>query len=334
MLIANYVNPLSGGAAHGNQPATNNRSTSSREGDMWVQDPDSYSNGISYLSYGVLTLVHELGHAIGFAHPGHYNAAPGVSITYDANAEYIEYSTQYTVMIYFNSSSTGASFPGHPSAPMMDDIAAAQLKYGANMTTRTGDTVYGFNSIADRDWFAASKDGVARPVIFCVWDAGGNDTFDFSGYGYDQKIDLNAEHFSNVGGSISNVSIARNVVIENAIGGSGDDLFYGNDGVNRLEGRGGNDVFMADRGNDILDGGDGVDVVSFAGTSTGLTIDLTAFAGTITTAEFGTDTLTSSRSRASSAPPSMTASPVVRTTTILMAAQAMTRSMVGQATIL
>ena len=38
----------------------------------------------------------------------------------------------------------------YASAPLMDDIAAAQRLYGANMTTRTGDTTYGFNATAGK----------------------------------------------------------------------------------------------------------------------------------------------------------------------------------------
>ena len=265
ILAANYVDPTSAGSAHASQPYYNNRSATSGDGDLWIQDPNSYSNSIDYLSYGVSTIAHEMGHGLGFSHPGAYNATPGVDITYSGFAEYIEDSHQYSIMSYFSSSETGANLPGHSSAPLMDDIAAAQLKYGVNTSTRTGNTIYGFNSNADRDWFAASKDGVARPVIFCVWDAGGSDTFDFSGYYQDQLIDLNSEHFSNVGGFIGNVSIASTVTIENAIGGSGNDTFYGNSGSNQIEGGGGDDVFFADPGNDVLDGGAGADVIDGGG---------------------------------------------------------------------
>jgi len=87
----------------------------------------------------------------------------------------------------------------------MDDIAAAQRLYGANMTTRTGDTTYGFNSNAGQPWFQPDGNGY---MIFAVWDAGGNDTFDFSGYSQNQVIDLRQAAFSNVGGLVGNVSIA------------------------------------------------------------------------------------------------------------------------------
>ena len=34
----------------------------------------------------------------------------------------------------------------YPDTPMVDDIAAIQALYGVDTTTRTGNTVYGFNS--------------------------------------------------------------------------------------------------------------------------------------------------------------------------------------------
>lgn len=85
--------------------------------------------------------MHELGHAIGLSHPSNYDATNTTSPTYAASAEYAEDSRQYTVMSYFNESNTGGYFGGvYSAAPMLDDIAAAQLEYGVNTTTRTGDT--------------------------------------------------------------------------------------------------------------------------------------------------------------------------------------------------
>ena len=51
--------------------------------------------------------MHEIGHALGMSHPGNYNAEEGVTLTYEANAEYYQDSLQYTIMSYFASSSTG-----------------------------------------------------------------------------------------------------------------------------------------------------------------------------------------------------------------------------------
>ena len=208
-------------------------------------------------------LTHEIGHAIGLSHPAAYNATAGQSLTYAANAGYFEDSRQYSIMSYFSESNTGASFGSgrYSSAPLMDDIAAVQRLYGANMTTRTGATTYGFNSNAGQAWFSATSSTSA--VIFAVWDAGGTDTFDFSGYNNAQVIDLRQGSFSNVGALIGNVSIAVGAVIENAIGGSGADTIFGNAGDNVLTGG---------AGNDRIDGGLGSDTVVFSGNRSAYTI--------------------------------------------------------------
>jgi hypothetical protein len=57
----------------------------------------------------------------------------------------------------------------------------------------------------------------------------------------------------------SNVWIAYGVTIENAIGGTGDDVITGNDANNRLDGNSGNDTLLGGAGNDTLFGGAGND---------------------------------------------------------------------------
>ncbi|MEH6665668.1 MAG: M10 family metallopeptidase C-terminal domain-containing protein [Brevundimonas sp.] len=222
ILFGNYSSGADGAAAFATLPG--NAAASAANGDVWVNSSLWYNASPAYLNYGRHTLTHEIGHAIGLLHPGDYNASVEDSPTYE-NADYREDTRQFSIMSYWSEVITGASFQGsNPAAPLLDDIAAIQLIYGANMETRTGDSVYGFNSNTDRDFYTATD--ALDPLIFAVWDAGGYDTLDFSGYSGTQLIDLRQGHFSNVGGLVGNVAIAHGAAIERAIGGTGNDIMY------------------------------------------------------------------------------------------------------------
>jgi len=289
ILLGNYSSGQDGAAAFTYFPGST--AYSSFDGDLWVNSTFSYNANPTFYDYGQLVLVHELGHAIGLDHPGDYNAGPDVTITYDTDAAYFEDSMQYSVMSYFTEGHTGGDFGVYyPATVMLDDIAAAQRLYGANMSTRTGDTVYGFHSNSGRQWFTA--DSSSDPLIFAVWDAGGTDTFDFSGYASNQKIDLGQGNFSNVGGLIGNVAVAKGVTIENAIGGSGADTFLGNSAANRLQGNGGSDTYTGGAGADVfvVTTGGGADVVNDFAVGTDK-IDATAYGAYQSIAQSGSDTV-------------------------------------------
>jgi Ca2+-binding RTX toxin-like protein len=130
-----------------------------------------------------------------------------------------------------------------------------QSLYGLSTTTRTGNTTYGFNANASRDIFDAS---LTPGVAYTVFDSGGIDTLDYSGFGSSQLIDLNPERFMNVGSGVGNVAIARGVTIENAVGGTGDDRIVGNGA------------------NNVLDGRAGIDTLSYETATAGVTVDLTS----------------------------------------------------------
>ncbi|MDP3333673.1 MAG: M10 family metallopeptidase C-terminal domain-containing protein, partial [Methylococcaceae bacterium] len=125
--------------------------------------------------------------------------------------------------------------------------------YGADTTTRTGDNVYGYNNnFAANDPEKAIFDfAINATPLLTIWDAGGsNDTLDCSGWNGNQIIDLTQGSYSSVRGLNNNVGIAFNAVIENAIGGMGNDRLIGNSADNILNGGAGADIMLGGLGND------------------------------------------------------------------------------------
>lgn len=239
--IANY-SANDGAGAFAYYPGST--AASSASGDLWLNLAGGVTTaGIDPGSYAYFAIMHELGHALGLAHPGDYNAGSGGVITYASSAQFIQDSEQYTTMSYFGGSYTGESPGGFASAytPMLFDIYELQQMYGANTTTRTSDNVYGFNSNAGAQYDLATVTTIPQ---FCIWDAGGKDTLNCSLYNASQTINLIAGSFSSVDGAVNNVSIALGTVVENAIGGGGDDNIIGNSITNTLTGGAGADHFV------------------------------------------------------------------------------------------
>ncbi|WP_282608078.1 M10 family metallopeptidase C-terminal domain-containing protein [Pelagibius sp. Alg239-R121] len=236
-----------------------------RGGDVWV-NPNYYHNSqLNPDDYGFLTMIHEVGHALGLSHPGAYNAGSGQMITYANSAEYAQDTREFTAMSYFNASYSGADHvnggTSFAASPLLHDIAAIQSIYGVDTTTRTGDTVYGFNSTAGRDAFDFTIN--SNPVV-AIWDAGGTDTLDFSGYtSYyaTAKIDLNEGAFSDTPGMTRNIAVAYGAKIENAEGGAWHDQIIGNALDNVLDGGSGGDTIWGNDGSDSLIGGAGNDTL-------------------------------------------------------------------------
>jgi len=266
MTFGNYSGGQEGAAAFAFLPGTE----PGYDGQSWYLTGSGYNvNKTPGLNnYGRQTLTHEVGHTLGLSHPGDYNAGTG-NPTYN-DASYGQDTRGYSLMSYWSESNTSQNFSkggveAYASGPLMDDIAAIQKLYGANYSTRAGDTTYGFNSNAGRDYLSANSS--SDKLVFSVWDGGGNDTLDFSGFTQSQKINLHAGSFSDVGGMVGNISIAQGVTVENAIGGSGNDLLIGNDVANELRGGAGNDILYGAGGADKLWGGAGSDTFVFAAVS-------------------------------------------------------------------
>jgi serralysin len=237
-------------------------------GDVWVNSDLAYNTAPTVGNYGFQVLVHEIGHAIGQMHPGNYDANGG-KLSYGKDAVYAQDSQQYTIMSYWSEQSTGADFDGvSAQTPMIHDILAIQQRYGINWQTRSDDTVYGFNSNTESPIY--DFDVNATPVL-AIWDGGGIDTLDVSGFSSDSVIDLRPGGFSSTNGMVDNISIAYGAWIENAVTGAGDDLIIGNQLDNRVDGGAGIDtfavatlllrseIFVFTTGNAVIHSSEGVD---------------------------------------------------------------------------
>lgn len=270
--------------------------------------PDSINPTIN--NYGLTTMVHEVGHALGLSHPGAYNAAPGVSITYTADAQFSQDTREYSIMSYFgvyvlsrvdylgNLSpgegwTTGTIYKGdvvvYAQTPMVYDIAAIQKLYGANMTTRTGDTVYGFHCNVGGAEQAIYDFSLNKTPIFTIWDAGGNNTIDGSLCTSAQTINLTPGSYSNIDGMTQNVAIAFNCIIQNAIGGDGNDTLIGGNLGNVFS-------FTGGKGNDTIIGGAvGISTSNYSSIFRDYTVTITGNNATVqdnTANRDGTDSLT------------------------------------------
>jgi Ca2+-binding RTX toxin-like protein len=220
----------------------------------WVTTNGGANDGRTGLySYAYQTYLHEIGHSLGLGHQGPYNG----SAKYSVNSVYANDTWQYSLMSYFSQPNFGGSSYDYVITPQLADITAVQLLYGA-ASTRTGDTIYGFNSNAGATFDFSQY---SNAPALTIYDSGGNDTLDASGYSANQTINLTAGSFSSIGGFANNIAIFTTTTVENANGGSGNDTIYGNSVNNVLHGNGGADTLYGYAGNDTLAGGAGNDTL-------------------------------------------------------------------------
>ncbi len=202
-------------------------------GDVWF-GADTIGESLAKGGFFYLTIMHEIGHALGLNHSFDMPAA---------RDNYFYSIMSYTASPWSSDGDNYASF--YPTTPMYDDLRAIHAIYGRDMTTNAGNTVYTFSG---------------GRYFQTIYDAGGNDQIVYSG-GLGCSINLNPGTFSVLSASIffsggvtnrATVCIGPNTIIENATGGNLADTLTGNAAANVLNGRGGNDFLRGYAGNDVL----------------------------------------------------------------------------------
>ncbi len=209
-------------------------------------------------------------------------------------------SAEYTVMSYNG---------WHTTGPSAFDIAAIQDLYGANTTYNSGDDKYvlGQSNLHTTIWDAGGTDEIVYNGNLGVTINLNSATLKEESEGgglisgvrqpanvagpsgplseYDAVLELAEKNEGRVGGAVGSFTIAGDftnalhdvvgqtgVIIENAAGGSGDDILVGNRTSNVLKGNDGDDFIFGlvgddtlegGAGNDTIDGGEGIDTVVF-----------------------------------------------------------------------
>ena len=249
---------------------------------MWYGAGVSSNYNFDEGTYGRLTYIHELGHALGLQHPFDDGNAGEVTLASNDNL-------YYSVMSYtsnFNNNRVTVTDAGtittndrvYSSTPMPYDILAVEYMYGVNDDANTGDNTYA--------WAANPE------IIETIMDDGGTDTVDLSNQTRDNDIDFSSaigsmsigkttvtdlanelvaeaalagvtyssatiqSFLSGISGGVylgdNNVQVASGDTIENVIGGSGVDTFTGNSADNAFKGNDGDDIFSGGTGDDTL----------------------------------------------------------------------------------
>ena len=209
-------------------------------------------------SYEYMTILHEIGHALGLKHS--FEAGRSGTVLGPSHDHY-----QWTIMSYTAregaSEDVWADF--NPTTLMYLDLVALEKLYGPTRNANLGNTRYVFRD--DRTYWETISDSSGIDTIVYDSDSRGGvidlSNADFSRMGRPVTFYSEDPDESDVPSLKDTIRLGPSTVIENAIGGAGDDLLIGNTARNRLTGNDGDDALEGSGGHDLLLGGRGVDTL-------------------------------------------------------------------------
>ncbi|MDC3362233.1 M10 family metallopeptidase C-terminal domain-containing protein [Gammaproteobacteria bacterium] len=194
---------------------------------------------------GALTLIHEIGHALGLKHPHEEAEGSGEVSVLPADED----SVANTVMSYEESTVENFKFEFNTL-----DIAALHYIYGPNPKARASDDTYEISSTQTN----------------FIWDGAGVDTIDASKLEAGVTLHLSPGYHDFVGESAASIVTAPGQItvnfgttIENVIGSVFNDALFGNAQAN---------VITDNGGSDNIDGGDGTDIAIYSESLSAITL--------------------------------------------------------------
>ncbi|GLQ16550.1 DUF4214 domain-containing protein [Maritalea porphyrae] len=244
--------------------------------------------------YGLGSIVHELGHALGLSHPNEYTVGAAERLDFDIDTSAL------TIMSYNNAYYTDPLADGFFTFFGLLDIEALINIYGVKPTFEHN--TYSLNMSGD-----ASKSGttwdVPIAIPFALADSGGYDIidastmslsdvssalFDFSqGLFLDkgQLVQINSNETGEwidltTSDKIAHLQIHQDTIIEEYIGTSLGETVVGNSAAQSIKTGGGVDIITGAGGDDTIDGGSGEDTVKYDGSATQFSITLNKGAAT------------------------------------------------------
>ena len=208
-------------------------------GDVWLNAGSAANRDPAEGSYGYLTLLHEIGHALGLKHPGDYGYGGGEPPYLPAEMD----TTDVTVMSYITGTIT------YPTDLRWLDVQAVEFLYGPKTAKTIGILQAGSEA-------AESLQG--GPAGDSLLGRGGDDVL-IGGDGDDGVVA--GTGFDWVQGDAGYDTLYGNQGRDTVLGGDGADTVFGGQDEDWVDGGTGWDVLYGNMASDTLIGGDGYDTL-------------------------------------------------------------------------